>query len=50
MKPKKKVTIEFAIPADWKADEFILELAGAYVEANEDAATQVDYTVIGGME
>jgi hypothetical protein len=27
-----------------------LELAGAYVEADEEAATQVDYIVIGGME
>lgn len=50
MTPKKKVTIEFSIPADWSANDFILELAGAYVEADEEAATQVDYIVVGGME
>lgn len=50
MKPKKKVTIEFSIPSDWTVADFILELAGAYVDANEEAANQVDYFVVEGMD
>lgn len=44
-KTKKQVTVTFAIPGDWDADDFIMELAGAYDEANGEAAEQVEYTV-----
>jgi hypothetical protein len=41
----KQVTVTFAIPADWNAEDFMMELAGAYDEANREAAEQVEYTV-----
>lgn len=41
----KQVTVTFAIPGDWDAEDFIMELAGAYDEANREAAEQVEYTV-----
>jgi len=42
---KKQVTVTFAIPGDWDAEDFIMELAGAYDDANGEAAEQVEYTV-----
>lgn len=42
---KKQVTVTFAIPSDWDADSFIMELAGAYDDANSEAAEQVEYVV-----
>jgi hypothetical protein len=41
----KQVTVTFAIPEDWDAEDFIMELAGAYDDANREAAEQVEYTV-----
>lgn len=41
----KQVTVTFAIPGHWDAEDFIMELAGAYDEANREAAEQVEYTV-----
>ena len=41
----QQVTVTFAIPEDWNAEDFMMELAGAYDDANREAAEQVEYTV-----
>jgi len=50
MQTRKQITVSFSVPGDWNADEFMLELAGAYDEANREAAEQVDYLVENVME
>lgn len=40
---KKPVTITFLIPEDWDTNSFVLELAGAYDDADHEAAEQVEY-------
>ncbi len=44
-KTLKQITVTFAVPADWDAQEFVAELGGAFDEANHEAAEQVEYTV-----
>lgn len=40
---KKPVTITFLIPEDWDTESFVMELAGAYDDADHEAAEQVEY-------
>lgn len=42
---QKQVSITFAIPSDWDADSFIMEMAEAYADANPSAAELVEYVV-----
>lgn len=41
----KTVTVQFIIPGDWNADEFMQELAGAYFDADSEAAEEVGFIV-----
>lgn len=50
METRKDITVSFSIPGDWDAEAFIQELAGAYDDANREAAEQVDYLVLSVTE
>ena len=45
METKKQVPVTFIIPGDWDVEGFIMELAGAYDDADSEAAEQVEYVV-----
>lgn len=42
---KKPVTITFLVPENWDTNGFVLELAGAYADADHEAAQDVDYVM-----
>lgn len=45
MATKKQISVNFIIPGNWDPNNFILELAGAYDDADSEAAEQVEYVV-----
>lgn len=40
---KRPVTITFLIPEDWDAESFVTGLVGAYADAEQADAEQVEY-------
>jgi len=50
METRKELTVSFSIPGEWDAEAFIQELAGAYDDADREAAEQVDYLVLSVAE